>query len=406
MRVLFVSNNFPGDLRTNVNGVFQRMRIFIDALREIAHLDVLFYVPPGVDTSPTAVSALERTLARYWDADLRLSLCPRFTREGALSKWRLYGASALSLFQQPGYVDTSGTRQVQAFEQCLGREPEVIFAHRLAAMCPPLLTRVPLPPTFFDLDDIEHVAYVRGIERQWWWYSRLRSYLCVPALWWGERKAIRLARRTFVCSERDRRYLADRWRLPGVVTVPNAVSTAKLLPVSSDPTLLFLGSYRYHPNVQAAEFLLKQIWPRIHRTIPAARLVIAGVCPERIPGFSTDMPGVEFPGFMDDLEALYRRSRVVCCPILAGGGTRIKIIEAAAYGRPIVATRVAAEGLEMHDGSELLLRDDPNSFAEACLRLLKDSALCERMGCTAYTAMVQCYDRAKIVRLIQKYLRE
>jgi glycosyltransferase involved in cell wall biosynthesis len=295
-------------------------------------------------------------------------------------------------------------QQVEAFETCLERKPDAVFAHRLAAMCPPLLTREVLPPIFFDLDDIEHIALVRGIDRRWRRRAKLWSYLRAPALWWGERRAMQLAHRTFVCSELDRDYLTNRWRVPRVAVVPNAVSIAQPLPLTAEPTLLFLGSYRYRPNVQAAEFLIEQIWPRVHRVRPDARLIIAGACPERIRKSDSHLPGIEFTGFVDDIEDLYRRSRVVCCPILAGGGTRIKIIEAAAHGKAIVATRVAAEGLDMRDGVELLLRDDAQSFAEACLRLLDDSALCERLACVIYATAVQRYERAKTIRLIQSYL--
>jgi glycosyltransferase involved in cell wall biosynthesis len=92
--------------------------------------------------------------------------------------------------------------------------------------------------------------------------------------------------------------------------------------------------------------------------------------------------------------------------LLRGGGTRIKIIEAAAYGKPIAATRLGAEGLDMRDGHELLLRDDPESFAQACIQLLSDFALCERLGHAAYESVIRHYDRANIISLIQTYLRE
>src|SRR5262249_5552633 len=117
-------------------------------------------------------------------------------------------------------------------------------------------------------------------------------------------------------------------------------------------------------------------------------------------------PGVEFTGFVDDLEALYQQSRVVCCPVLAGGGTRIKIIEAAACGKPIVSTRIGAEGLEMVDGMELLLRDEPKSFAEACLRLLKDSTLCNKLGYAARAAVIRYYDRSRVIQSIQRHFKD
>jgi glycosyltransferase involved in cell wall biosynthesis len=406
MRVLFISAIFRTDPRTHVNGTFQRMEMFIDAIKKIAHLDVLFYVRPGIDTSPSSVSALERTLIQRWQTDLQLFLCPRFEPVDARSYWQRYGVAAFSLFPPSPHIRPKSVQQVAAFERCLERRPDAVFAHRLAAMRPPLLSRIALPPIFFDLDDIEHITRVRRIESQWRWRKKLLSYLRVPALWWVERRAMSLARRTFVCSELDRDYLVKRWRAPRVAVVPNAVRIAQLLPLTDEPTLLFLATYRYRPNAQAAEFLIEQIWPLVHRVRPDARLIIAGANPENIRISEPHRPGIEITGFVDDIEDLYRRTRVVCCPILAGGGTRIKIIEAAAHGRAIVATRIGAEGLQMRDGVELLVRDDAPSFAEACLQLLNDSALYERLASAAYASAVQRYERTNVIRSIQSYLRE
>jgi glycosyltransferase involved in cell wall biosynthesis len=406
MRVLFVSSFFRNDPRTHVNGTIQRMRMFIDAIKEIAHLDILFYVGPDVDTSAASVCALERTLAQRWQADLQLFLCPRFKAANALASWQCYGGAGFSLFKQKLGADTSGLPQVAAFERCLERGPDAVFAHRLQAMSPPLLTRAALPPIFFDLDDIEHIARVRRIEPGWRWRRKLSFYLRIPALWWGEHRAMRLAHRTFVCSELDRDYLAQRWRAPRVAVVPNAVRVVRPLPLTPEPTLLFLATYRYRPNAQAAEFLIEQIWPRVHRVRPDARLIIAGANPEHIRNADPPPAGVEVTGFVEDLEALYRRSRVVCCPVLAGGGTRIKIIEAAAHRKATVATRIGAEGLDMRDGVELLLRDEAPAFAEACLQLLSDSTLYERLASAAYATAVQRYERTHVIRSIQRYLRE
>ena len=403
MRVLFVSTYFPRDLHILVHGVFKRMGMFVDAIKEIAQLDVLFYVSPDIDVSPPAVSAFERSLSEHWNAEIRLFLCRGVERKRQVSKWRRYGASIFSSFRRGISTFTSGPEQMQAFEACLQRKPDAIFAHKLSGMSPVLLaTNGNLPPIFFDLDDIEHIALLRDISQQTRLHSKLLSYLRVPGLLWGERRAMRLARRTFVCSELDRRYLTDRWNLPGVVTVPNAITLPELQPQTSEPTLLFIGTYRHRPNVDAAEYLIEQIWPHVHAAMPRARLITAGDPADRIRGYERGIPGAEFTGFVEDLDALYRRSRVVCAPILSGGGTRVKIVEAAAYGKPIVATTIGAEGLEMRDGHELLLRDDPYSFAEACLRLLKDPSLCKQLGSAARAKAVECYDRANIVRLIQR----
>jgi glycosyltransferase involved in cell wall biosynthesis len=405
MHALIVSKHFPKDLRTNVGGTFQRLRLFIDALKkESAKLDALFYVPPQVDTSPAAVAVWEQTLAKHWDIDLHLTLCPEFEGGDGRSKWREYASAAVSFFQQPEYAATSGSRQVEAFEACLQRNPGLIFAHKLGSMCPLMLSKRPLPPVFFDLDDIEHIVRLRMIRQKQPLRAKLFHATRLPALWWGERRAIRLAAKTFVCSETDRDYLRTRWRLPGVDTVPNALREAKPFPVSSARTLLFIGSFLYQPNMDAANFLINDVWPYVLKAIPDARLIIAGAPHESLSNRST--PGVEFTGFVADLEALYQRSRVVCVPILTGGGTRVKIIEAAGYAKPIVATSIGAEGLRLRDGHDLLLRDEPIAFAQACVDLLRDSSLCERLGKRAYQAAISHHDRAGILQLIQRHIKD
>lgn len=404
MRVLFVSSDFPDDLQIKVHGVYKRMSMLIDAIKQIAQLDILFYVSPETNISQDAVAEIEHSLSQYWDTKITLFLCPKFKHQSRLSQLQNYLPSIFSFFKQAKYISGSGAQQVQALEKCLSRKPDAIFVHRLKSMCPCILTPKALPPIFFDLDDVEHIAFTRNLSQLPKRQVKPLHYLQVPALWGGECRAIRLAQQTFVCSEKDRRYLTKRLKLPGVVSVPNAVDIPQLQPVVPEPTLLFLGSYTYQPNVNAAEFLIEEVWPQIYRVMPEARLIIAGGSPNKIRNYNAGVPGVEFSGFVKDLDNLYQRSRVACCPIFSGGGTRIKILEAAAYGKPIVSTKIGSEGIEMHDGQELLLRDDPKLFAQACLELLKNSTLCEQLGCAARAVVVQKYDRDRILQLIQQYL--
>jgi glycosyltransferase involved in cell wall biosynthesis len=144
----------------------------------------------------------------------------------------------------------------------------------------------------------------------------------------------------------------------------------------------------------------------INRELPNATLIIAGDPPERIPSYGSGIRGVSFTGFVKDLNSLYGQSRVVCAPILSGGGTRVKILEAAAYGKPIVATCIGVEGIQMQDGKEIFLRDDPKSFAEACIHLLNDHALCDRVGMAARSAATRKYDQSKIKLMIQEIIKE
>jgi len=402
MRALFVSNHFPTNLATNTQGIYQRMGMFIDAIKEIAQLDVLFFVSPDIDTSEAAIAQLETEFSQHWAIPIKLFLCP--TPAASVSKIKQQWSGMMNFHSQIDYVGTSSPQAVQAFEACLDRQPDVVLIHRLTSICPAMLTKQPLPPIFFDLDDIEHIKFMRQIRQP---PTRLRTllyFLQVPARWWGELQAIRLTHQTFVCSEHDRRYLQNRWGLSNVIAIPNAIAIPKPQSITSQPTLLLLGGYYYYPNINAANFLIEQVFPLIRQVIPHAHLIIAGTKPETIRGYGENIPGIEFTGFVDNLDALYQRSRVVCCPIFSGGGTRVKMIEAAAYGKPIVATRIGAEGLELMNGQDFLMRDRPQEFADACIELLKDDAACDLLGAAARVAAIQHYDRTNIVKSIQQCL--
>jgi glycosyltransferase involved in cell wall biosynthesis len=406
MRVLFVSRHFPEDLSIKVHGVFKRFQMFLDAIKDIAEIDLLYYVPHGINTSPSSVIQLEHSFSTHFKVPIRLFLCEISKHKNLVSKLISYAAGTFVFVKQPLYSGAAGFRQVKAFEACLRNNPDAVFVHRLGAMCPLLQTRRALPSVFFDLDDIEHIAFGRGLRYIRKFSTKLLNYLLLPALFRGEYKAVRLAHRTFVCSDQDREYLMNRWRLNGVVKVPNAVEMPDPQPVVSAQTLLFLGSYNYKPNIDAAEFLIRKIWPLIHRESPNATLIVAGSPPDKIPSYSSGMPGVRFTGFVEDLDDLYRQSRVVCAPILSGSGTRVKIIEAAAYGKPIVSTRIGAEGIEMNNGNEIFLRDNPKAFAKMCIRLLNDYELCEQMGTAARTTVMDKYNQVKIKKIIQEIIKE
>ncbi len=403
MRILFVSHHFPSDLSTNTQGIYKRMGLFIDAIKAIAQLEMLFFVPADTDVSASAIAATEQAFSQHWQTPIKLHLCPIPANPPTRPKWRQQSDGIFNFFQQADFWVSP--QQVQALQTCLNSAPDAVFVHRLCAMSSAMLAQQPLPPIFFDLDDIEHIKFMRQIRQPPTRLQTLLYYLQVPARLRGELRAIRLAERTFVCSEHDRKYLSNQWQLPGVVSIPNAITLPTPPPLPPDPTLLLLGGYYYYPNINAANFLIEQVWPQVHRAMPQARLLIAGPQPENIRSYAKNLPGVEFTGFVDDLDALYARSRVVCCPILSGGGTRVKMIEAAAYGKPIVATRIGAEGLEMVDGQEFLKRDRPRDFADACIELLKNDAECDRLGSAARATALRHYDRAHIVKQIQQQLK-
>lgn len=404
MRVLFVSNSFPNNLSSSKNpsvgGTQRRLDMLIQALGKIAQLDVLFYVPDYIEISPATIALVEQELSAYWDVKLTLHLCPRFS----LPKWRYKLEGLFDFSKQSAFINTRGSQQIQAFEDCLKRSPDAIVVQRLQSIYPVLSTQRSLPPIFYDIDDIEHIKLIRQLRQPSIPLAQFFYYLQLPALWWGELRAIKRATHSFVCSEGDRGYLSEKCGLNGVVTIPNSISIPPAQPTSADSTLLLLGSYRYPPNVDAANFLIEVVLPLIRRELPQAKLIIAGTNPEQIRSYQQGAENVEFTGFVNDLDELYQRSRVVCCPIFSGGGTRIKMIEAAAYGKPIVATSIGAEGLDLVPDQHFLLRNTATDFAAACLELLRRDELCDRLGTFVRQKAEQAYDINNICKLIQHHI--
>jgi len=349
MRILFISSYFPDDRHTKNHGVYKRMGMFIDALKKIAEIDMLFFVTPD-NYKPDAVKDIEHAFSNHFNTDINLYLCRRsdFKDGTEISKWLSFGAGIFSFYKQKGQLEYSGREQIQAVETCLVRKPSAIFAHRLSAMCPLLLTEKALPPVFFDMDDVEHIVFGRYIKNRKNLQSKLLKLL-IPSLVKGEYDAIKLATKTFVCSEIDRSYLSRKFNLPGITVIPNSVAIPELLPLTKEQTLLFLGAY-FGPNIEAAEFLVQDIWPKIRDELPEARLIIAGISGDKFNFSEDNIPGLEITGFVEDLDALYKRTRISVVPMLVGGGTRFKIIEAAMYGKPTVSTTLGAEGIDFrHD---------------------------------------------------------
>lgn len=169
--------------------------------------------------------------------------------------------------------------------------------------------------------------------------------------------------------------------------VPNAVDLQAFAPRAGDPpsdgrTVLFFGAINYHPNLDGVLFFLREAWPRLAAAHPQARLKIIGQHPTAAV-LAHRGPRVEVTGLVDDLRAHLAAAAVVIVPLRLGGGTRLKILEAMAMAKPIVSTRIGAEGIEATPGRHLLLEDAPADFAAAVGRLLDDPRACAALGAEA-----------------------
>lgn len=197
-----------------------------------------------------------------------------------------------------------------------------------------------------------------------------------------ETAAWRAATACTVTSRREQQILQEI--VPGKPTavIMNSVDTAYFRPTGgqADPDeLIFTGLMRYRPNVDAVTHFTKVILPLIQRARPKARLTIVGAGPPnevlRLAG-----PDVVVTGTVADVRPYLERAAVVVVPIRTGGGTRFKVAEGLAMGKPVVATTIGAEGIGVHHDEHILLADDPADFADQVVRALEDKALAGALG--------------------------
>jgi glycosyltransferase involved in cell wall biosynthesis len=401
MKIAFISSQFPADPRTSVYGIFKRMGMFVDALKQLGDLDMLFYVRPEMPLNAEIVSDWKRQLSERFDTALDLDLCTWSPHNPPKGRWEEYISPALGIARLFPYLLTAQAEQIDAARRLLSRSPDILFVHRLVSMVPILLSKAPLPPTYFDLDEIEHVTFSRSIRQPPMWLGKPLLYLRMPMIKRWENRAIRASQATFVCSDRDQQYLRHTFGHDRVAVIPNAIELPSVRAVPERQTLLFLGRLHFAQNTVAADHLIQDIWPLILASLPQARLLVAGARPDCLASYEKKPKGVTFLGFVDDLGKLYEEVTAVCCPVLYGSGTRVKIVEAAAYGKPVVSTTVGAEGIELKDGEEILLRDDPRSFAEGCIHLLTDESLAARIGRRARSVIEKKYERQSVIEKIK-----
>jgi len=182
-----------------------------------------------------------------------------------------------------------------------------------------------------------------------------------------------------VVSEKERDLVMSIKPSCDVLTVvPNGIDLKSNTGEFGTPrpdTLIYNGALTYSANFDAMEFFLREIFPLVKAQHSDVNLRITGnhnaVPIERLPLGN----GAKLTGYLDDIRPAVAQSWAVVVPLRVGAGTRVKILEAMALGTPVISTSKGAEGLEVIDGKNILIADDPDDFAECILRLLKDEDL-------------------------------
>ena len=162
-------------------------------------------------------------------------------------------------------------------------------------------------------------------------------------------------------------------------TIPICVDTESVppvVPVSARPEVLHLGTMFWPPNVEGVLWFARQVWPLVRAQIPEAVFTVVGKNPpEQVKALDGRDAGINITGYISDPQTYLERAKAFIVPLFSAGGMRVKIIDGWRWGLPIVSTTIGAEGIQYREGENILIADDPQSFAAAVVQVLQDSTL-------------------------------
>jgi glycosyltransferase involved in cell wall biosynthesis len=370
-RVLFLAQCLPYPPHT---GVAARTFNVLKQLHEAYDIDLVTFFRKNHQRHRPARAAARAALEQVADSVAEPTPIP--SEHSALRKIWNHLRSVVS-----GRAYTYYEYDSSAFGQRLravlrARTPDLVHLdsldlHRWIPQLPP----VPIACTHHDVDSEllrRRAGQLNGTAR--------RQYLLLQAT-----RAERVERElcpqlalNVMMSDIDARKL--RAHAPGAVTVvvPNGTDTDYFQPNGNQSVagrVAFVGPTYSHPNRDAVEFLLREIWPRIRAAAGSASLQLIGHSSPADRARYDAEPGVTTLGQVPDIRPALAEARCCVVPIRAGGGTRLKILDAWAMGKAVVSTSIGCEGLDAVDGENILIRDTPEALADGVIRVLADARL-------------------------------
>lgn len=384
MRLLFLALEAP--LPADNGGRLRTFHLLQQAAQAHEITFVAFGDPPSGVEDDADANALERLCQAVYYLPR-----PQPGRPSLAERWRFLAGRrplALRLYRSPAMARC--LRELLVENQYDLIHVDQIY---LAQYAPDLRRHA---PSVLNHNDVEATT-----QRRLLWHDAKRF----RPIWWVrwlehwqwqafERRSLPWFDVHLAVSEQDAAYFRQHSaRQVGIV--PNGVDTQAWQPrpeFDGPPSVLFVGSLDYRANADGALWFTQAIWPRVQAAYPTARLTIVGRQPPADVLRLDGQAGIAVAGTVADVRPYYQAAHVMIVPLRAGGGTRLKILEALALGVPVVATPQGVEGLELTPGRDLLVAKRPAEFAAAVNSLLGDRPRREQLAAAGRERVCQQYD--------------
>lgn len=374
--VFLVTHDFATDARS---GGGQRTMLFFEAAKKVARTEVIVL---GINDRPGLRESFRDPAAFHF---VKQTGFP----ERASSRLRRVAATIRRLAGiRRGFApDPQLRRDIEALAHRPGLSVFLVrYAYpfmKMGMVSDPAAGRL----IAVDLDDLDDRKYETESRRRFGtlFTQAVMGPLVLTPLHRMLSRGLRGASTTWVCAQDDAR------AYPGITSqivpnVPYAPSSSALMgpgfpAPSTAGDVLFVGSARHLPNQHGIEWFLKNCWPALGNRFFDCRLRIVGngdwgFLRERF----SHLDRVHFGGSVPDLATEYAGARLAISPVSLGAGTKIKVVEACAYGRPVVVTSHSARGFEREFAGHMAVADSPQDFIDACARLLSDPAWADTTG--------------------------
>lgn len=380
---------------------------------ELLYLSPVIPALSGNGLAMRAGMVLEALAEHYSISLLVVSLYPPFAARVPAAFERLCMRTVVTTPSQ--FARTRVSFLPQFLSRPFGRRPyhgsrfDIVHVFRLSMMPyarPFLNVSSGTPKGHLDLDDIESDTHRRIAAlcrlnkdgpRAAYYEMEARRYEAL------EEEVLREFDRVYLCSEGDKARLhadcgSDLCVLPNAVRLPDE---ARRDAIEGVFTFLFVGTMGYYPNEDAVQYFGSEILPHIRRLTRsdfAVNIVGRGASP-RLCQIAVNY-GMQMIGEVPDIAPWYQKSTAVVVPVRAGGGTRIKVLEAFSHRRAVISTSIGMEGIDAIDDVHVLIGNTPEVFAERCVRLMADRVLRDRLAENAFSLFRHCYSSEAIKRTI------